>query len=142
MHLLFLAIGFGLVTASVLALAGVAVTLQFGVTNYINFAYGSYLTLSAYIAWTLNVRAGLNFWLAMFLSALCMGAFAIGVNRVLLQPFTRRKLPFVYLLIVTLGLWLFLSNAIVVIWGPDSRQFTVGGQSAPLRIWTSTRTTA
>jgi branched-subunit amino acid ABC-type transport system permease component len=47
MHLFVLSLGFGLVTASVLALASVGLTLQFGVTNYVNFAYGDFLTLGA-----------------------------------------------------------------------------------------------
>ena len=34
------AIGFGIVTASILAVAGVGFTLQFGVTNILNLAYG------------------------------------------------------------------------------------------------------
>lgn len=134
LHLVLLAVGFGVITASVLALAGVAVTLQFGVTNYMNFAYGSYATLAAYLAWTFNSAMGVNFWIAMLASAVCMAAFAVVVNKVLLQPFARRNLPFVYLLIVTLGLWLVLSNAIVVIWGTDSRQFDVGGQSSTLNL--------
>lgn len=134
MHLLVLAIGFGLITASVLALAGVAVTLQFGVTNYINFAYGSYLTLAAYVAWEFNVRLGVNFWIAVAASALCMAVFAVIVNRILLQPFAKRNLPFVYLLIVTLGLWLVLSNAIVAIWGTDTQQFNVGTPAAPMAV--------
>jgi branched-subunit amino acid ABC-type transport system permease component len=133
-HLLVLAIGFGLITASVLALAGVAVTLQFGVTNYINFAYGSYLTLAAYVAWEFNVRLGVNFWIAVAASALCMAVFAVIVNRILLQPFAKRNLPFVYLLIVTLGLWLVLSNAIVAIWGTDTQQFNVGTPAAPMAV--------
>jgi branched-subunit amino acid ABC-type transport system permease component len=132
-HALVLAFGFGLITASVLALAGVGVTLQFGVTNYINFAYGSYIALSAYVAWELNAVLGLNFWLAVLCSSVLMGVFAVIVNRILLQPFARRNPPRVYLLIVTLGLWLVLGSLILVVWGPVQRQFNVGNQM-PLNV--------
>jgi branched-subunit amino acid ABC-type transport system permease component len=132
-HALVLAFGFGLITASVLALAGVGVTLQFGVTNYINFAYGSYIALSAYVAWELNAVLGLNFWLAVLCSSVLMGVFAVIVNRILLQPFARRNPPRVYLLIVTLGLWLVLGSLILVVWGPVQRQFKVGNQM-PLNV--------
>ena len=39
MHFLGPAIGYGLVTASILALAAVGFTLQFSVTNRLNLAY-------------------------------------------------------------------------------------------------------
>jgi branched-subunit amino acid ABC-type transport system permease component len=128
LHSLVLAFGFGLITASVLALAGVGVTLQFGVTNYVNFAYGAYLALSAFLAWTLNVVVGLDFWVAVAISTLVIAVCAVVVNRVLLQPFARRKLPTVYMLIVTLGLWLILSNVVLVLWGASQRHFSVAGQ--------------
>ena len=44
------AIGFGVVTASILAVAGVGFTLQFGVTNILNLAYGDIMTAAAFVA--------------------------------------------------------------------------------------------
>ena len=38
------AIGFGIVTAAVMALAAVGFTVQFGVTNILNLAYGDVRT--------------------------------------------------------------------------------------------------
>ena len=128
MHNLILSIGFGLITASVLAVAALGVTLQFGVTNYINFAYGSYLALGAYLAWEANVRLGLNIWVASLVSALAMAVFAVIVNRAVFEPFRRRSTPPIYLLIVTMGLWLLLSSAIGIIWGPNAYTFNMGTQ--------------
>jgi branched-subunit amino acid ABC-type transport system permease component len=128
-HDLILSVGFGAITSSVLALAAVGVTLQYGVTNYINFAYGGYLALAAYIAWIANVKFGINIWIAVAISAALMGAFSVGISRMILQPFARRSLPPVYLLIVTLGLWMIVENAIVVIWGPDVKNFNVADET-------------
>jgi branched-subunit amino acid ABC-type transport system permease component len=130
---LALTLGFGLVTASVLAVAAVAVTLQFGVTNYVNFAYGAYMALAAYVAWQFNQGFGLNFIVAALLAAAVMSIFAVAVNRLILQPFNRRNPPRVFMLIVTLGIWLIVSNFILVAWGPDAHQFSVGGE-APLHL--------
>ena len=55
------AIGFGLVTASILALAAVAISLQVSVTNFINFAYGDFMTFGAYIAWVVGRYGGRAF---------------------------------------------------------------------------------
>ena len=41
------AIGFGIVTAAVMALGAVGFTVQFGVTNILNLAYGDVMTASA-----------------------------------------------------------------------------------------------
>jgi len=123
-----LAIGFGVVTASVLAMAALGVTLQFGVTNYVNFAYGAYMALAGYFAWQLN-QMGLSIWLAIAITTVFMALFAVAANRLILQPFNRRNPPRVYMLIVTLGLWLIVSSGVVVIWGPDVHSYSVSRQS-------------
>ncbi|GAC1631091.1 MAG: branched-chain amino acid ABC transporter permease [Ktedonobacteraceae bacterium] len=119
------AIGFGLVTASILALASVGLTLQFGVTNYINFAYGELLTFGAYFAWIFNVQLGWNIWLSLFAAAVFCGIVAVILNILILQPFVRRKSPLLFMLVVTFGLSIILSNVILAIWGPDFKQYTV-----------------
>ena len=50
LHMLLLSFGFGLITASILAIAALGLSLQFGITNYINFAYGDLLTFGVYVA--------------------------------------------------------------------------------------------
>jgi branched-subunit amino acid ABC-type transport system permease component len=111
-----------LITASVLALAAVGLSLQFGVTNYINFAFGEFLTLGAYLTWTLSHGLGLNLWLSVALATLLMGGFGVLLNRILLKPFTDKRVPLHFLLVVTFGLSLFLSNLILAIWGPNFKQ--------------------
>jgi branched-subunit amino acid ABC-type transport system permease component len=125
-HQAVLAFGFGLVTASVIALAAVGITLQFGVMNYINFAYGSYLGLAGLLAWQLNVSVGLTIWVAIAISSIGMAMVAIVLDWLVLRRFATRSWPQLYMLIVTLGLWLILSNALVAIWGPNPRQFNAG----------------
>jgi branched-chain amino acid transport system permease protein/neutral amino acid transport system permease protein len=126
MHNLVLAIGFGLVTASVISLAAVAVTLQFGITNYINFATGSYIALGAFLTWEFNVALGLNWWLAMPLSGLAVGLVAVLISETILEPFARRRSPIV-LLVVTFGVWYVATNVILAIWGSTPRGFNIGG---------------
>jgi branched-subunit amino acid ABC-type transport system permease component len=137
---LALSFGFGLITASVLALAAVGLSLQFGVTNYINFAYGEFLTLGAYLAWTLN-HAGLNIYLSIAVATLLMGVFAVVLNEFLLKPFTKKGVPLLFLLVVTFGLSLFLSNLILAIWGPNFKSLDVARETphafGPLLFTTS-----
>jgi branched-subunit amino acid ABC-type transport system permease component len=124
MSVLALSFGFGLITASVLALAAVGLSLQFGVTNYINFAYGEFLTLGAYLAWTLN-HAGLNIYASLAAATVLMGVVAVLLNQFLLKPFTKKGVPLLFLLVVTFGLSLFLSNLILAIWGPNFKSLDI-----------------
>lgn len=119
------ALGFGLVTASILALASVGLTLQFGVTNYVNFAHGEMLTFGAYFAWLANVHYGLNIWVALVLGAILTGGLAVVLNLIVMQPFTKRQYPVLFMLVVTFGLSLILSNLLLAIFGADFQRFNV-----------------
>jgi branched-subunit amino acid ABC-type transport system permease component len=116
-------IGFGLVTASILALCSVGLTLQFGVTNYINFAIGAYLTIGAYFAWVVNT-IGMNIWLAMIIGGVLTGVMAVLLNLGIMQNFVRRDFPVLFMLIVMFGLSLILQNVTLAIWGADFKNFT------------------
>jgi branched-subunit amino acid ABC-type transport system permease component len=130
MSLFLLTAGFGLITASVVALAAVAVTLQFGITNYINFATGSYMAIGAFIVWDLNAKLHLNFWIALLLGAVAMGIFAALINWAVLARFAR-KYPPVTLLVVTFGLWFVLSNGMLAVWGAGAVSYNETGNLRP-----------
>ena len=122
----WLAFGFGLVTASVLAIAAVGLSLQFGITNYINFAYGDFMALGAYLAYYFNAEAlHINVWIAMVFGSLIMGVLAVVLNRFLLSPFARRFSKSFYVLIVTFGLSLIMLNLVYSIWGPNNRTYNM-----------------
>lgn len=124
MHQFVLSIGFGLVTASVLAVAAVGLSLQFGITNYVNFAYGDFMALGAFFSYDLNaLYLHLNIWIALILGSLIMGVLAVGINKYLLSPFAKKfDKPF-YVLIVTFGLSLVILNIIYSFWGANIRSY-------------------
>lgn len=122
----WLAFGFGLVTASVLAIAAVGLSLQFGITNYINFAYGDFMALGAYFTYELNTSLlHWNVWIALVGGSLLMGVLAVLLNRFLLSPFARRFDKSFYVLIVTFGLSLIILNVIYSFWGADVRAYNM-----------------
>lgn len=134
MHQFLLSVGFGLVTASVLAIAAVGLSLQFGITNYINFAYGDFMALGAYISWELNSGfTHVNIWLALVGGSLIMGMIAVLANRFLLGPFARRFDKLFYILIVTFGLSLIILNLITSIWGAEVRRYSLPNET-PLHL--------
>jgi branched-subunit amino acid ABC-type transport system permease component len=125
-QLFWLSFGFGLVTASVLAISAVGLSLQFGITNYINFAYGDFMALGAYITYVLNNEVlHWNIWVAIIFGSLAVGIFAVIISRLILSPFARRFDKTFYVLIVTFGLSLILLNVMYSIWGASVRFYNV-----------------
>jgi branched-subunit amino acid ABC-type transport system permease component len=108
MSVVVASIGFGLVTAAVLALASVGFTLQFAVTNVLNLAYGGVMIVAAYAAYALN-NAGIDIWLAA-IAGIAAGAVAsVLLNSVVYTPFQRRGASPIAMVIVALGMTLILT---------------------------------
>jgi branched-subunit amino acid ABC-type transport system permease component len=125
-QLFWLSVGFGLVTASVLSVSAVGLTLQFGITNYINFAYGDFMALGAFFTFVLNNEIlHWNIWIALIVGSLAVGVFAVIVNRLILSPFARRFEKTFYVLIVTFGLSLIILNVMYSIWGATVRFYNI-----------------
>lgn len=124
MNNLLLSVGFGLVTASVLALAGIGLSLQFGVTNFVNFAHGDYATLGAYLALVLTT-AGLGIWVAMFLAGVLVAIFAVLVNRLVYRQLIERRYKLLILFVVTLGVSITLQNTLQAIFGTRFQVYNV-----------------
>jgi branched-chain amino acid transport system permease protein/neutral amino acid transport system permease protein len=112
------AIGFGIVTASILAVAGVGFTLQFGVTNILNLAYGDIMTAAAFAAY-LVTSAGFSVWLALVAGAAFGSAFSVLLNRFLYAPFIRRGTRLFGMIIVTIAVSLILQNTLLAIFGAN-----------------------
>lgn len=110
------AIGFGIVTASILAVAGVGFTLQFGVTNILNLAYGDIMTAAAFVAY-LVTSAGLSVWLALVAGATFGSVFSVLLNRCIYTPFVRRGTRLFGMIIVTIAVSLMVQNGLLAIFG-------------------------
>lgn len=112
--------GFGLVTAAIVALASVALSLQFSVTHVPNFFHGELLTYGAYgalVAQALTNNLFIDAAMAMVVGAVT----AWASNRFVLQSFIKAGTRPIYLLIVTAGLALVLQNGLAFFFGGTPR---------------------
>ena len=116
MSLLIAAFGFGLVSMAVIALAAVGFTMQFGITNMINLAYGEVMIASAYVAYYIN-QAGLTVWIAMLGGAAFGAVFSFLINRFIYTPFQRRGTALIYMVIVSLAVSLMIANIMLPLVG-------------------------
>ena len=122
---IFLAsVGFGLVTASVLAVAAVGFTLQFGVTDVLNLAYGAVMIAGAYIAYVIN-QAGLNIWVGLVVAVAACSAGSVLLNSGIYTPFQRRGATPITMVIVSLGMTLIIEFGTQAIAGGTSVSYTM-----------------
>src|SRR5947208_10944908 len=110
------AFGFGLVSMSVIALAAVGFTMQFGITNMINLAYGEVRIASADLAYYVN-QAGVSIWIAMLGGAAFGAVFSFLINRFVYAPFQRKGTALLGMVIVSLAVSLMIANGMLPIVG-------------------------
>lgn len=116
MDLYVAAFGFGLVSVSVIAIAAVGFTMQFGITNMINLAYGEVMIVSAYSAYYLN-RTGISIWVGLVFGAMVGAVFSFLLNRFLYAPFQRKGTSHIGMVIVALAASLMIANILLPIVG-------------------------
>jgi branched-subunit amino acid ABC-type transport system permease component len=117
-------IGFGLVSAAVLALAAVGFTLQFAVTNVLNLAYGGVMVVSAYAAYALN-HAGVSIWIAALAAIAAGAALSVFLNNVIYTPFQRKGTSPIAMVIVALGMTLILVFGTQALAGPTNVSYSL-----------------
>jgi branched-subunit amino acid ABC-type transport system permease component len=110
------AFGFGLVSMSVIALAAVGFTMQFGITNMINLAFGEVMIASAYVAYYIN-QAGVSIWIAMIGGAIFGAVFSFLINRFIYAPFQRKNTGQLGMVIVSLAVSLMIANVMLPLVG-------------------------
>ena len=132
MSLLLASVGFGLVTAAVLALAAVGFTMQFAVTDVLNLAYSGVMIIAAYVTYWAN-QGGLNVWLALVLGAATGAVLSVGLNKYVYTPFRRRKTSGITLVIVSLGMTLILVFGLQAFVGGTNVSYTMA-QGPSLRL--------
>lgn len=127
-------LGFGLITAAVLAIATVGFTMQFAVTNVLNLAYGSVMINSAFITYFAN-HLGVPIWISLFAGVASGALISWCLNKFIYRPFQRRNLAGITVVIVSLGVDLVGTYVLQAIVGGgyfsyvlhQGREFNFGG---------------
>jgi branched-subunit amino acid ABC-type transport system permease component len=123
-NLLLASLGFGLVTAAVLAIAAVGFTMQFAVTDVLNLAYSGVMIVGAYVAYAVN-QAGFSVWIGLVVAGLAGAVLSLLLNRVIYTPFQRRKSTGITLVIVSLGVTLILVFGLQAIVGGTNESYAM-----------------
>ena len=125
MNTFLASLGFGLVTAAVLAIAAVGFTMQFAVTGVLNLAYGAVMIAAAFIAYDVN-RAGGSVWAGLAAAAVAGAAGSMLLNRGIYTPFQRRGTSPIAMVIVSLGMTLIIEFSVQAIVGGTNVSYALG----------------
>jgi branched-chain amino acid transport system permease protein/neutral amino acid transport system permease protein len=117
-------LGFGLVTAAVLAIASVGFTLQFGVTDVLNLAYGAIMIAGAFVAYVVN-QAGASVWIGLAAAVAVCSLGSVLVNSGVYTPFQRRGTSPITMVIVSLGMTLIIEFGVAAVAGGTSVSYTM-----------------
>jgi len=119
-----LALGFGLVTSASLMFGAAGFTIQFGVTNIFNLAYGPVLTVGMYAAYVLNVDLGASIWVGLAGGAVAGALLSWFLNQCIFAPLVRRGVSLWAITIVTFSVALILSGILLAAAGTPTRIYT------------------
>ncbi len=124
MSIFLASVGFGIVTAAVLAIASMGFTMQFAVTDVLNLAYAGVMIAGAFVAYLVN-QAGVSIWLAIVGAAMAGAVLSVFLNRAIYTPFQRRGTSPITLVIVSLGMALVIEFGTQAIAGPTNVSYAM-----------------
>jgi branched-subunit amino acid ABC-type transport system permease component len=152
----------GVAYGLLLFLLAAGLSLIFGMMDVVNLAHGSFFMLGAYLGWTVS-RASHNFWLALVVAPIVIGALGVLIEVTLLKRLYRR--PLLDQVVLTFGLSFMAIEFVEIVWGtnelvlqppdilsgqvqilgntyPVYRLFVIGvGVAIALALWTVERRT-
>lgn len=112
----------GLVGGAFYALLALGLAVIFGMLGVVNFAHGAVYMLGAFGAFILSDAFGVNFWLALFIVPIVLGAAGIVIERLLIRRLT--GLDPLYNFLLTFGLALILQDLVKRRYGVQSQPYS------------------
>lgn len=113
----------GLVNGAFYAMLSLGLAVIFGLLDIVNFAHGALYMLGAFAAWIMLDMWEVNYWAALVLAPLAVGAFGVVIERLFLKRLY--GLDPLYGLLLTFGISLILEGLL-------RQQYGVSGQSYPV----------
>ncbi len=100
----------GLINGSFYAMLSLGLAIIFGLLNIINFTHGAQYMLGAFVAWMLLNYLGINYWWALLLVPVIVGATGIIIERLFISRLYH--LDHLYGLLLTFGIALIMQGVL------------------------------
>ena len=122
----------GLINGAFYALLSLGLAVIFGMLNIVNFAHGALYMVGAFVAYFLLNLAGINYWWALILAPIAVGALGVVIERTMLQWLS--GLDHLYGLLLTFGLALIIQGVFQNYFGSSGLPYAIppalqGGQN-------------
>lgn len=118
----------GLILGGIYALVAVGLNLQYGVGRVLNVSHGEFIMLGAFITYSLFVQLNISPLVSIMIISPVLFIIGYGVHQILFQylrttsissdAFSGRSL------LASFGLLFVVQNVILIVWGPNLRQYT------------------
>ena len=113
----------GLINGAFYALLSLGLAVIFGLLKIINFTHGAQYMMGAFAAWLLLNLLGINYWVALFLAPLIVGATGMLIERYLLRRIAH--IDHIYGLLLTFGLALIIQGVFTNWFGVSGNRYPV-----------------
>jgi branched-chain amino acid transport system permease protein len=113
----------GLVNGAFYAILSLGLAVIFGLLGIVNFAHGALYMLGAFAAWMMLDKFGINYWYALFLAPLIIGALGAVIERLFLKHLY--KIDPIYGLLLTFGLALIAEGIFRELYGVSGQNYEV-----------------
>jgi branched-chain amino acid transport system permease protein len=122
----------GLATGGVYGLIALGFVLIYKATSVLNLAMGEFMTLGAFVCFTVLTLIKAPFYLALVLTLVSAVVLGIIVERLILRPLIGE--PIISVIMVTIGLGVILKGVMYMIWTPSFRNFPQIFPPEPLNL--------
>jgi branched-chain amino acid transport system permease protein len=118
----------GMVVAGILLLGAVGLSLLYGVKRFANFAHGDFMTLGAYLTFTIGVERGLGLWGGAVVAMALVAVLGIALEKGVFDRLRAR--PPVVSVIAAVGLSFILLNLVRAAWGTQDMTYPLLAETA------------
>lgn len=116
----------GLINGSFYAILSLGLAVIFGLLHIVNFAHGALYMMGAFAAWMCLHYLGINYWFALAIAPIVVGAIGIVIEKTLLAPI--KQLDPLYGLLITFGLALIIQGLFRNVYGASGLPYPIPSQ--------------
>ncbi|MBK1852069.1 MULTISPECIES: branched-chain amino acid ABC transporter permease [unclassified Marinobacter] len=113
----------GIINGAFYALLSLGLAVIFGLLKIINFAHGAMYMLGAMVTVLMFNALGVNYWVALFMAPLLVGAFGVVIEYFLLRRIAGQD--HIYSLLLTFGVALIIQGVLINWFGVSGLRYTM-----------------
>jgi len=127
----------GILMGGIYGLTALGLSLIFGVMKVINFAHGSYLMIIMYVEYWIIKLAGIDPYLSLLIVLPIAYIMGYSTQNILINPILKTEKEVrepISVLLLTAGLWIFLNNFFLMLFGANFKSANTVYNNTTLKI--------